>query len=119
MWSPAFAAVLLVCSATAALGQIPFFDQLFGQGQHQAHQPRQASHSPQWAAHADAVPCSDYLCPETLVCVPNPAQCPCPYTEDVKCLIPDAEDQGSATVVCVRGANDCADVERLSLKFGK
>ncbi|KAI0743279.1 hypothetical protein BC629DRAFT_1299163 [Irpex lacteus] len=92
---------------------------MFGQGQHPGQQQRPPSHAPQWAAHADAVPCSSYLCPETLVCALNPSQCPCPNAEDVKCLIPDTEDKGSATVVCIRGANDCSQVEQLSRKFGK
>jgi hypothetical protein len=38
--------------------------------------------------------------------------CPCPDVQDVKCLIPDA-DGDEATVVCVRGQNECTDVERL------
>ncbi|KAI0346810.1 hypothetical protein BDW22DRAFT_1322414 [Trametopsis cervina] len=92
---------------------------MFGQGQHPGQHHRQPSHPPQWAAHADAVPCSDYLCPGTLVCVQDPAQCPCPNAEDVKCVIPDAEEKGGATVLCVRGTNDCDDVEKLSRKFGK
>ncbi|KAI0089108.1 hypothetical protein BDY19DRAFT_993340 [Irpex rosettiformis] len=119
MWYTVFTFLLLACSAPGALSQFQFFEQMFGQGQHPGHQQRQPNHAPQWAAQADAVPCSNYLCPETLACVPNPSQCPCPNAEDVKCLIPDTEEKGSATVVCVRGANDCIAVEQLSLKFGK
>ena len=63
------------------------------------------------------VPCSQYLCPDTLVCVSNPSDCPCPSVEDIKCLIPDAEDRESATVTCVRGAHDCSEVERLYKRF--
>lgn len=35
--------------------------------------------------------------------------------EDIKCVIPDMDinDEG-ATVVCVRGENECAEVERLA-----
>ena len=109
--------------------QFQFFDQMFGHGQRR-HQPPASS---QWAAQADmgtqinitlkftqdsnmpfSVPCNNYLCPTTLSCVINPADCPCHYVEDKKCLIPDSEIKGAATVVCVRGPNGCADVDRLS-----
>ena len=63
------------------------------------------------------VPCSQYLCPDTLVCVSNPADCPCPDAEDVKCLIPDGRGKQQATVVCTRGAIDCKQVERLTSKL--
>jgi len=56
------------------------------------------------------VPCSTYLCPDTLVCVDVPAQCPCPNVEDIRCTIPDAHDKSTSTVVCVRGAG-CKDVD--------
>lgn len=62
------------------------------------------------------VPCSSYLCPDTLVCVAQPSDCPCPDVQDVKCLIPDAQDHGASTVVCVRGQDECAQVQRLSGK---
>jgi hypothetical protein len=55
------------------------------------------------------VSCSSYLCPDTLVCVSTPAECPCPHVEDVKCLVPDAVERGAATVVCARG-DGCGDV---------
>ncbi|GJE84246.1 hypothetical protein PsYK624_003220 [Phanerochaete sordida] len=103
-----------------ALAQFNFFEQMFGQGppggQHQQRRP--SSHS-QWAAQADAVPCAQYLCPDTLVCVSNPSDCPCPYAEDIKCLLPEGEDKRAATVACVRGAHDCSDVERLHKRFAK
>jgi hypothetical protein len=49
----------------------------------------------------------------TLECVANPAQCPCPDVQDIKCSVPDAEDEEAATVVCVRGQQECKEVERL------
>lgn len=64
------------------------------------------------------VPCSDYLCPHTLACVPEPSHCPCPDVQDIKCLVPDAEDQGASTVLCVRGQNECDDVQRLAKGLG-
>ncbi|KAH9850738.1 hypothetical protein C2E23DRAFT_297916 [Lenzites betulinus] len=63
------------------------------------------------------VPCSNYLCPNTLVCVALPSDCPCPDVQDVKCLIPDAQDQGASAVVCVRGQEECQDVQRKSRKI--
>ncbi|KIP10666.1 hypothetical protein PHLGIDRAFT_84622 [Phlebiopsis gigantea 11061_1 CR5-6] len=94
---------------------------MFGQG-HPGHQQQQQRRPPshsQWAAQADAVPCAQYLCPDTLVCVSNPVDCPCPSVEDVKCLIPDAEDKDAATVTCVRESNDCSAVEQLYKRYTK
>jgi hypothetical protein len=63
------------------------------------------------------VSCPQYLCPATLDCVERPVDCPCPNVEDLKCLIPDmVNDIEDATVVCVRGQNDCGEVERLMYK---
>lgn len=115
--------------------QFGFFD-MFGQ-QHQQHQQQQQpSGASQWASHAESgsssglfllfnssdvlgplVSCSQYLCPDTHVCVDRAASCPCPQEQDVKCLIPDALDSDGATVVCVRGANECAEVTRLMRQF--
>ncbi|OCH92149.1 hypothetical protein OBBRIDRAFT_727363 [Obba rivulosa] len=92
---------------------------MFGQGHQQQHQ-RGSSGSPgasQWSVQSENVPCSQYLCPDSLVCVEEPSLCPCPDVQDIRCLIPDAEDERVATVVCVRGANGCADVERLARKM--
>jgi len=121
-------AILLFCQLAAAqFGN--FFEQMF-QGEHPGRQQRQrppgADH---WRAQADAsksspafaqetfliysllpVPCSAYLCPDTLVCVDAPPQCPCPNVEDIKCIIPDAHDKTAGTVICVR-AGGCEDVD--------
>lgn len=59
------------------------------------------------------VQCSQYLCPATLDCVPTPADCPCPDVQDVKCTIPNAGGDDEAMVICVRGSNECTEVERL------
>lgn len=65
------------------------------------------------------VPCNQYLCPGTLTCVANPVQCPCPYPEDIKCVIPDyhpdgrVDTEGSGTVLCVRGSERCDVVNNL------
>ncbi|KAF8238890.1 hypothetical protein L208DRAFT_1387214 [Tricholoma matsutake] len=92
-------------------GQFDFFGNMFGQ-QQQQQQQQHPSGASQWAAHVESVPCSEYLCPTTLVCVAGPMECPCPDVQDIKCLIPDA-DGNEATVICVRGQNECANVERL------
>ncbi|KDQ64335.1 hypothetical protein JAAARDRAFT_187678 [Jaapia argillacea MUCL 33604] len=105
----------LLAVSLLASAQFQFFEQMFGHGQQQQQQQRPSGAS-QWAAHADAVPCSQYLCPTSLLCVPNPTECPCPSVEDVKCLVPDAQVKGGATVLCVRGINGCADVEKLARK---
>ncbi|KAJ8086863.1 Long chronological lifespan protein 2 [Marasmius tenuissimus] len=82
---------------------------MFRQQQHQEH----PSGAAQWAAHRESIPCSQYLC-KTLECVKNPAYCPCPDVEDIGCVIPDADDPESGTVVCVRGKDGCDQVERLA-----
>ncbi|KAJ7781021.1 hypothetical protein B0H16DRAFT_1404126 [Mycena metata] len=89
--------------------QFQFFDGMFQQ-QHQQQQPSGAT----WAAHLESVSCSQYLCPATLHCVGGPVDCPCPDPEDIKCTIPDSDEKGAATVVCVRGENECRQVERLA-----
>lgn len=63
-------------------------------------------------------PCSQYLCPMTLDCVAKPIDCPCPETEDVKCVISDkvSGERDAGRVVCVRGQNECKEVEKLSRK---
>ncbi|PCH41462.1 hypothetical protein WOLCODRAFT_100598 [Wolfiporia cocos MD-104 SS10] len=106
---------------SVAYAQFNFFEQMFGHGnqQQQYQQPRSHSSSGagQWVAQSDSVSCAQYLCPATLVCVANPSDCPCPDVQDVKCLIPDAEDKNSATVVCARGSAGCDDVRRLSRRL--
>jgi len=113
---PRILIILGLCILPTAFAQFQFFEQMFGQ-QHGGQQRPPSGHPGQWAAQSDAVPCSDYLCPETLTCVPNPSQCPCPDAQDIKCLISDTEDDDSATVVCVRGGNDCSEVERLAALY--
>jgi len=95
--------------------QFHFFDNMWGQHQQQQQQPSGAS---QWAAYHDSVRCASYLCPQTLECVLTPADCPCPAVEDIKCTIPDAVSKGASTVVCVRGRDGCAQVEKLMKKRG-
>ncbi|KIM91147.1 hypothetical protein PILCRDRAFT_811645 [Piloderma croceum F 1598] len=108
-----FTLLLLSC---CVLAQFNFFD-MFGH-QQQQHQ-QQSSGGSQWASHADSVSCSQYLCPDTHMCVDRVAACPCPNEQDVKCIVPDALDDDGATVVCVRGANECAEVNRLMRRFSK
>jgi hypothetical protein len=65
------------------------------------------------------VSCTEYLCQDTLVCVSKPIDCPCPNVEDIKCVVPDAQDGGSGTRLCIRGRTDCAQVEKLEKKFSQ
>ncbi|KAN0097416.1 hypothetical protein V8E55_001862 [Tylopilus felleus] len=112
---PITSAILLASVSHVVTAQFGFFDHMFGnhQGQQQRQQPPKNPGS-QWTAHAEAVSCSSYLCPDSLVCVDRPSECPCPREEDIKCIVPDAEDTETGTVVCVRGMNGCAVVERLA-----
>lgn len=64
------------------------------------------------------VSCNKYLCPSTLTCVNAPIECPCPYPEDIKCIIPDMDKHGlnangGVTVVCVSGKDGCDVVNKL------
>ncbi|KIJ20341.1 hypothetical protein PAXINDRAFT_166419 [Paxillus involutus ATCC 200175] len=110
--------LLLASLASVVTAQFGFFDQMFGnqQGQQQRQQPSQGGS--QGNTHADAVACSAYLCPDSLACVGRPLECPCPNVEDIKCTVPDAQDVGSGTVVCVRG-DGCAAVESLAHAYSK
>ncbi|KAG8968557.1 Long chronological lifespan protein 2 [Tulasnella sp. 419] len=89
-----------------------FFQHMFGQ-QEARHRQYQQAGGNAWAATADQIQCSHYLCPGTLDCVKTPTACPCPSPEDVKCIIPDGEPKSKeGTVVCVRGLDGCASIER-------
>ncbi|KAF9452992.1 hypothetical protein P691DRAFT_793463 [Macrolepiota fuliginosa MF-IS2] len=94
-----------------------FFNMFGGQQQQQQQQQQQRSAASQFSAYIDTVSCAHYLCPLTLDCVQRPSDCPCPNAEDIKCLIPDMDgDVDDATVMCVRGKQECAEVERLMRK---
>ncbi|KAI0246549.1 hypothetical protein BJV78DRAFT_1134966 [Lactifluus subvellereus] len=103
---------------TLTNAQFQFFNEMFGQPQQQ-QQHRQQSGGQQWAMHAESLSCSEYLCPDTLVCVTKPVDCPCPNVQDIKCVVPDAQEAGSGTRICVRGGTDCVQVEKLAKKFAK
>ncbi|KAG2369654.1 hypothetical protein BDR07DRAFT_1266703 [Suillus spraguei] len=105
--------LLLAASLPLASAQFNFFDQMFGHPQQQQQQGPGPSDNSQWTAHSEALSCSQYLCPSTLACVKRPTDCPCPNAEDIKCTIPDAVDREAATVVCVRGVEECTPVKRL------
>ncbi|KIM29437.1 hypothetical protein M408DRAFT_113369 [Serendipita vermifera MAFF 305830] len=105
-----------------AYAQFGFFDNMFqgqqGHGHHQQQQQHRAG-SNQWAMQAESVSCNKYLCPGTLTCVDAPVNCPCPYPEDIKCVIPDMDRKGqvhngAATVICVSGKEGCDLVHKLT-----
>ncbi|KNZ45799.1 uncharacterized protein VP01_779g1 [Puccinia sorghi] len=69
--------------------------------------------------------CAQYLCPSTFDCVAAPADCPCPFVEDIKCPFsppPSASaslsslPKSSPSYVCTR-APGCENVQR-ALSFG-
>ncbi|KAJ6490366.1 hypothetical protein C8R47DRAFT_1045948 [Mycena vitilis] len=112
----AFAIAVFLFFLQLVSAQFQFFDGMFG---HQQQQQQQQHHSgaSQWAAHLESVSCSQYLCPATLDCVGSPVDCPCPDAEDIKCTIPDSDDTHGATIVCVRGENECKQVEELARRM--
>ncbi|GJJ07157.1 hypothetical protein Clacol_001357 [Clathrus columnatus] len=99
---------LLVLPLVSA--QFGFFDQMFGGGHVRQQQPS----GNQWAMQSEVVSCSNYLCPKTLDCVQSPALCPCPFPEDIRCVIPDVQDKDAATIICVRGDSECKEVQKLA-----
>ncbi|KAL4076165.1 hypothetical protein V8B97DRAFT_1923893 [Scleroderma yunnanense] len=110
--------VLFSLWSSLVSAQFGIFDHIFGNQQQQQWQQRPSGGNSQYNVHADSVPCSNYLCPDSLVCVNHPAECPCPYVEDIKCTIPHPQDGGAAaTVICVRGAEGCSAVEHLATTY--
>ncbi|KAH9983051.1 hypothetical protein BJV74DRAFT_852256 [Russula compacta] len=107
--------ILTLSLFALANAQFQFFNGMFGHPQQQ----QKPSGDQHWATHADSLSCSEYLCPDTLVCVTKPVDCPCPNVEDVKCVVPDAQDAGSGTRLCIRGDTNCAQIEKLVKKFEK
>lgn len=138
-FSLATAVVLLLMYAPS--GTMAFFEQFFHGSHQQAQQPAPFS----FQAHYDngtfveqniallswkksrkahwvfvhfvsPAKCADYLCPETLECVASRAQCTCPLSTDVKCVIPGGGIGGAGgtaarhevAYVCAR---DCKQVK--------
>ncbi|ORY27768.1 hypothetical protein BCR39DRAFT_537068 [Naematelia encephala] len=99
-----------------------FFQGGFPFGQHPFHQQEQQEPGNDGRQHKgwsemESVHCrAGYVCPASLACVPTPADCPCPYPEDVKCVLPDdrPRDEGEGPpFICVRGQT-CEEVIRFS-----
>ncbi|WVQ76821.1 long chronological lifespan protein 2 [Cryptococcus sp. DSM 104548] len=112
------AALLLLPLTLAQFGN--FFQGHFGGHQHQQEQPGGQSPGRQhkgWTEN-DRLSCTaGYVCPASLACVATPADCPCPYPEDIKCVIPDhrERDEGEGPpFVCVRDNEGCAQVVKFS-----
>lgn len=111
-----------------------FFDHLFHQQDHgnSEHEAGHRGHHPSSSSRpggsfdkfsqlVDLTPCSQYLCPSSLDCVPNPSECPCPFVEDIKCPITVPSSSSSSTkfsdsFICTR-APGCSKVQ-MALKFG-
>ncbi|KAI9635361.1 uncharacterized protein MKK02DRAFT_44048 [Dioszegia hungarica] len=81
-----------------------------GGGEQQPQQQRPRREHKGWS-EMESVHCrAGYVCPGSMTCVPTPADCPCPYPEDIKCVLPDdrARDEGEGPpFVCVRGRQAC------------
>ncbi|KAI6152216.1 hypothetical protein BKA82DRAFT_4108531 [Pisolithus tinctorius] len=117
MHRPLVGFILFMSWLSLASAQFGFFDQLFG---NQQQQRGSSGGQYQYNVHVDSISCSTYLCPDSLVCVAQPSECPCPYAEDVRCVIPDLQDGGAAgTVACVRGTEGCSVIERLASPFSR
>ncbi|KAI8074013.1 hypothetical protein BC940DRAFT_315596 [Gongronella butleri] len=65
---------------------------------------------PKSRAKAPEQVCQDgYLCAKSKKCVSKPIDCPCPNVSDIKCRL------GSDWYVCIRGDQDCDEVQRTTL----
>lgn len=89
----------------------------FQQQQQQQEQQAPGRQHKGWT-ESERVHCrAGYVCPASLACVPTPADCPCPYPEDIKCVVPDnrPRDEGEGPpFFCVRGDTGCAQVLEFS-----
>lgn len=86
------------------------FFQNFFQGAHmfQQRQEPEAQHvgDASWFRdRVQAAQCRTYLCPDTLACVDEPEDCPCPFAEQVRCML-------DGTRVCVQHSS-CDQVHAL------
>ncbi|GAA5855876.1 hypothetical protein JCM9279_001153 [Rhodotorula babjevae] len=97
--------VLLLALALAPALVHAFFEQFF---QHQAEHQAQAP--PTWDQQVDALSCSTYVCPDSLVCAATPADCPCPSALDTKCTL----GGGEGAFLCAR---DCTKVRTAERAF--
>ena len=57
------------------------------------------------SANSHEARCDQYLCSDTLACVNEPSECPCAFTEQVRCELGDS-------YVCIH-ARDCSRVQRM------
>ncbi|KAJ3575825.1 hypothetical protein NP233_g834 [Leucocoprinus birnbaumii] len=120
-YSTLLLAFICLLQIHTTMAQFEGFFNMFNGGQQQHQQQQQQQHrssSSQFSAYVDSVSCAHYLCPLTLDCVGNPSECPCPNVEDIKCLVPDMDgDVDDGTVICVRGKQECEEVEKLMKKY--
>lgn len=84
-----FTVLLVLCLAGSALADLfDFFNGQFGHHQQQQQQQQQVSLEDM----AQQSNCNKYLCPDTLLCVSGPKECPCPYqTSQLRCVLPNGE----------------------------
>lgn len=66
-----------------------------------------------WAQEME-IPCpqGEYLC-DSLVCVSKPMDCPCKYSEQIKCIT------GQNSFVCVSDDKACQKIKKLSAPIDK
>ncbi|KDN42985.1 hypothetical protein K437DRAFT_237435 [Tilletiaria anomala UBC 951] len=120
--SALLAVTLLGQTANAQGG---FFQHFFnaGQASGEAHEQEAppSGDSRWWNERVDAATCIRYLCPRTLSCVDKPANCPCPFPEQIRCPYADGEsksmDLGGHTCVSEKDCNRVALMRSLGSNF--
>ncbi|ORX34506.1 hypothetical protein BD324DRAFT_154723 [Kockovaella imperatae] len=113
--------ILIACAITGVTAQFGGFFQNNFQFHNPFHQHEDRTPHRQhkgWTEMEQTSCGAGYLCPGSLACVSTPADCPCPYPEDIKCILPDPRerDEGEGPpFVCVRGS--CDEVNAFSKKI--
>ncbi|KAH8920801.1 hypothetical protein BT69DRAFT_1280361 [Atractiella rhizophila] len=100
--------LLLPALAAAQFGNL--FEQIFHHDRAEQRQQREPQPGEQYRWSMAQAECDRYLC-NTFDCVNSPKDCPCPFSEDVRCDLGGPE----GGFVCVRGG--CDGVQK-ALKLG-
>ncbi|PWN98840.1 hypothetical protein FA09DRAFT_359997 [Tilletiopsis washingtonensis] len=110
--------LLLVAVCLLQTARADFFQHFFQHGAAQQEQEAPPAGDASWFhARVQAAQCGRYLCPDTLACVGRPAECPCPFPQQIRCPYPDVA-AGAQTALsaggsfCVQAA-DCSGVDAL------
>ena len=104
-----------------ASAQFGFFQQMMQQQKQQQQQQRSDQHAQRQAQEGMTfleynyyrADCPQYLCPDTLACVNEPVDCPCPFeNSQLKCVLPDKKNYVCISKPSTEDGPDCDSVLR-------